>query len=131
MQLSSVPGNIFIRCFHWMFSGRIVKQKHPYSSPSLPISLYPNNIILYSRTFSNSDSRSDTLLVFSRYKLNGTHCHTQTIPTRQPRLSSNTSLPGLPLSLIPKLSITHDEGCPYSSKILFCYSTPWGPCISF
>ena len=60
-----------------MFPGRIVKQNHLYISPSLPNSLHPNNIILYSRTFSNSDSRGDTHLVFSRHKINGTHCHTQ------------------------------------------------------
>lgn len=42
MHLILVPGNIFIRYLYWMFAVRIIKQKHPFISSFLTVSLHAN-----------------------------------------------------------------------------------------
>nr|KAF6360240.1 hypothetical protein mMyoMyo1_011186 [Myotis myotis] len=119
MQLSLVPGNVFIRCFYWMFPGRIVKQKHPFISSSLTIRLHANTSSA-PRLSAIEITEVIPIWFFLGTKLMALTATHKTIPTEQLRLSSNTPTYWLPLSQIPKLSIAHDEGSPYSSKILFC-----------
>lgn len=126
MQLSSVPGNVFIGCFHRVFPGRIAKQRHPFIFHSLRFSLNPSIILPYSRTSSNSDSRGNSCLLFSRPKINHLLSHTKQYPLNSQSWAQthlNLSFPWPPPAQC--------EGSPPCSKVLLCCHSPlWGPCIS-
>lgn len=124
IQFSSVPGNVFIGCFHWVFPGKIAKQRHSCIFHSLSFGLHPNIIIPYSRT-SRGNSRlfsPDTKLM----ALASTH-----LTTKAGLKYTCTRASFVPVSPT-SIGQGEGEGSPYRSKVLLCcHSSPWCPCISF